>query len=162
MLAAAACATQALRDVELPIDGGQAKPLSLYSWRSLVSGERKTGTDKLALKPVHTRAAELRHKYDAEIQDYRNALDAWTAERKNILGAKKLDVSARRAKLEALGREPAAPKSPILILHEPTLEGLTKHLKVGYPSVGLFSSEGGQFIGGHAMSDDAKRRSAGL
>ena len=26
--------------------------------------------------------------------------------------------------------------------------------------MGLFSSEGGQFIGGHAMSDDAKRRSA--
>ena len=83
-----------------------------------------------------------------------------TADRKNILGNKKLDPSTRRAKLEALGREPAAPKSPILILQEPTLEGLTKHLKVGYPSVGLFSSEGGQFIGGHAMSDDAKRRSA--
>ena len=33
-------------------------------------------------------------------------------------------------------------------------------LKLGYPSAGLFSSEGGQFIGGHAMSDDAKRRSA--
>ena len=47
-----------------------------------------------------------------------------------------------------------------MTLSEPTIEGLTKHLKLGYPSVGLFSSEGGQFIGGHAMSDDAKRRSA--
>jgi hypothetical protein len=33
-------------------------------------------------------------------------------------------------------------------------------LRLGYPSVGLFSSEGGQFMGGHAMSDDAKTRSA--
>jgi len=124
------------------------------------SGERKTATDSLALAPIRTRSEQLRKRYDEDYPRYRNALDAWTAERKNIFTIKKLDPSARRAKLEALGREPAAPKSPILILQEPTLEGLTKHLKVGYPSVGLFSSEGGQFIGGHAMSDDAKRRSA--
>ncbi len=160
VLAAAACATQALRDVDLPIAGGQPKPLSLYFLAIAQSGERKTATDAQALKPIRTRSEELRHEYDEAHQRYRNALDAWTAERKNVLGDKRLDASARRSKLEALGREPSAPKSPILILQEPTLEGLTKHLKVGYPSVGLFSSEGGQFIGGHAMSDDAKRRSA--
>jgi hypothetical protein len=93
---------------------------------------------------------------------YRNAHDAWEAERKAILSKKGDSAETRRAKLDALGREPAAPKSPILILQEPTVEGLTKHLKLGEPSVGLFSSEGGQFIGGHAMSDDAKRRSAAI
>jgi hypothetical protein len=134
--------------------------MSLYFLTIAQTGERKTATDSQALKPIRTRSEELRKSYDEDYARYRNALDVWNAERKKILGNEKLDVSTRRARLDALGREPAAPKSPILILQEPTLEGLTKHLKVGYPSVGLFSSEGGQFIGGHAMSDDAKRRSA--
>jgi hypothetical protein len=160
VLAAAACATQGLRDVALPIAGGQAKPLSLYFLAIALSGERKTATDKLALKPIHQRADELRTDYDAASSHYKNALDVLTAERKKILSEKsKLDPVTRQAKLDAL-KEPKAPKTPILILQEPTLEGLTKHLKQGYPSMGLFSSEGGQFIGGHAMSDDAKRRSA--
>ena len=33
-------------------------------------------------------------------------------------------------------------------------------LAVGLPSVGIFAAEGGQFIGGHGMSDDAKLRTA--
>ncbi len=160
VLAAAACATQGLRNVQLPISDGQAKPLSLYFLAIAQSGERKTATDREALKPIHTRSEELRRRYAEDFPRYQNALDAWTAERKKILGNKKLDVSARRDKLDALGHKPAEPKSPILIVQEPTLEGLTKHLKVGYPSLGLFSSEGGQFIGGHAMSEETKLRSA--
>ena len=46
-------------------------------------------------------------------------------------------------------------------MEEPTVEGLAKLLLAGQPSVGVFSTEGGQFVGGHAMSDDAKLRSAG-
>jgi hypothetical protein len=34
-------------------------------------------------------------------------------------------------------------------------------LAIGLPSVGIFSAEGGQFIGGHGMADDAKLRTAG-
>jgi hypothetical protein len=160
VLAAAACATQALRDVELPIAGGQSKPLSLYFLTIAQSGERKTATDAQALKPIHARASELQRDYDSETLRYRNAWDVWTAERQKILKDKKLKAEGRKFELDQLGQEPAAPKRPILTLQEPTLEGLTKHLKIGYPSVGLFSSEGGQFIGGHAMSDDAKKRSA--
>jgi hypothetical protein len=160
VLAAAACATQALRDVELPIAGGQSKPLSLYFLTIAQSGERKTATDTQALKPINKHASELRRDYDAEHLKYRNALDAWTAERQKILKDRKLKAEGRKFELDQLGQQPSAPKSPILMLQEPTLEGLTKHLKIGYPSVGLFSSEGGQFIGGHAMSDDAKKRSA--
>ncbi len=160
VLAAAACATQGLRDVELPIAGGQSKPLSLYFLAIAQSGERKTATDAQALKPIHNRAGELKIEYGEESLKYRNALDTWTAERQKILKDKRLKAEGRKFELSQLGAPPSAPKSPILTLQEPTLEGLTKHLKIGYPSVGLFSSEGGQFIGGHAMSDDAKTRSA--
>jgi hypothetical protein len=37
---------------------------------------------------------------------------------------------------------------------------LTKAFANGWPSLGLFADEGGQFIGGHGMSDDAKLRTA--
>jgi hypothetical protein len=160
VLAAAACTAQALRNIELPIAGGQSKPLSLYFLTIAQSGERKTATDTQALRPLSDRAAQLRQDYDAKFRTYQNALDVWTAEKQKILKSRKLDASTRKFELDALGAEPSRPKTPILTLQEPTLEGLTKHLKIGYPSIGLFSSEGGQFIGGHAMSDDAKRRSA--
>ena len=147
VLAAAAYAAQAHRDIELPIAGGQAKPLSLYFLAIALTGERKSATDAIALKPVRERSDELRRDYDEALPAYRNAHDAWEAERKSICGKKSIDVETRRTKLQALGKEPTAPKSPILIIQEPTIEGLTKHLKVGYPSIGIFSSEGGQFIG---------------
>ena len=55
------------------------------------------------------------------------------------------------------------PLEPLLTCPEPTFEGLVKLLAVGWPSIGIFASEGGQFIGGHGMSDDAKLRTvAGL
>jgi hypothetical protein len=43
---------------------------------------------------------------------------------------------------------------------EPTYEGACKLLAVGRPSIGIFAAEGGQFIGGHGMNDDAKLRTA--
>ena len=49
---------------------------------------------------------------------------------------------------------------PILTVSEPTVEGLVKLLADSHPTIGLFSSEGGSFLGGHAMADDAKLRSA--
>jgi hypothetical protein len=49
---------------------------------------------------------------------------------------------------------------PVLTCAEPTFEGVCKLLAVGRPSVGIFSAEGGQFVGGHGMADDAKLRTA--
>jgi hypothetical protein len=41
-----------------------------------------------------------------------------------------------------------------LISSEPTIEALTKSLCFGLPSMGLFSDEGGQFLGSSTMSRD--------
>jgi hypothetical protein len=41
---------------------------------------------------------------------------------------------------------------------EPTFEGLTRLFAVGQPSLGLFSDEGGQFLGGHAMNTDNRQK----
>jgi hypothetical protein len=48
----------------------------------------------------------------------------------------------------------------MLTCPEPTYEGLCKYLQSGQPSIGVFSSEGGLFIGGHGMSDENKLRTA--
>ena len=48
----------------------------------------------------------------------------------------------------------------MLTCPEPTYEGLCKHLVSGQPSIGIFSAEGGQFIGGHGMTPEAMLRTA--
>src|SRR3984893_13986467 len=65
-----------------------------------------------------------------------------------------------KAALDALGPAPAAPLEPVMTCPEPTFEGLCKLFAVGQPSLGIFATEGGQFVGGHGMSDDAKLRTA--
>jgi hypothetical protein len=55
---------------------------------------------------------------------------------------------------------PTAPLEPILTCTEPTFGGLCKLFAVGHPSLGIFATDGGHFIGGHGMSDDNKLRTA--
>lgn len=43
-------------------------------------------------------------------------------------------------------------------MSEPTFEGLTKLFATGQPSLGLFSDEGGQFLGGRAMNSDNRQK----
>jgi hypothetical protein len=41
---------------------------------------------------------------------------------------------------------------------EPTFEGLTRLFATGQPSLGIFSDEGGQFLGGHAMNSENRQK----
>ena len=61
---------------------------------------------------------------------------------------------AKDADLRELGPEPTPPMTPQLIASEPTVEGLIKSMALGQPSQGVFSDEGGAFIGGHGMSEE--------
>ena len=69
------------------------------------------------------------------------------------------DIS-RRADLAALGPQPERPLEPVLICGDPTVEGLIKLLGRGQPTAGMFSAEGGQFIGGHGMAVEHKLKTA--
>ena len=146
--------------MQLPTGG--IKPLCLYLVTIARSGERKTSTDSLTLAPVRGREDELRTEHEAAVLDHRNALEVWETERKKILMKKNSDAAVRKSELDRLGPEPEPPLAPILVCHEPTFEGLVKLLIHGQPSVGIFASEGGAFIGGHSFSDDAKLRTAGI
>jgi hypothetical protein len=48
----------------------------------------------------------------------------------------------------------------MLTCPEPTFEGLTRLLAGGQPSMGIFSGEGGQFLGGHGMNQDNRLKTA--
>jgi hypothetical protein len=158
VLAVAGLAAQAHADIVLPTK--EVKPLSLYLVTIAPSGERKTSTDSLALVPVREREMDLRQEHEAARIGYENAHAAWDAQRKFVLANRKLDLASKKNALDSLGPEPRGPLSPILVCHEPTFEGLAKLLANGQPSVGIFASEGGAFIGGHGFSEEAKLRTA--
>jgi hypothetical protein len=160
VLAAATLAVQGHADIELPIGNGRRKPLSNYFVTVAATGERKSAVDEEALWPVRQREDALRdaHRFDEVM--YENAHEAWDAARKAGIKKHEGDRTAIKQTLDALGPAPLPPLKPVLTCDEPTYEGLFKLLAVGQPSGGIFAHEGGQFIGGHGMSDDAKLRTA--
>ena len=158
VLAAATLAAQPHVNIELPIGRGDIKPVSLYFITVGKSGERKSATNSQVMSSIKAREQDLNLKYKAALSAHEDELEVWQAERKKIL--KESDKATRLAQLAALGPKPKEPLRPIILLEEPTIEGLAKLLLTGQPSVGIFSAEGGEFVGGHAMKDDAKLRSA--
>lgn len=156
VLAAAALCAQAHADVQTL---GGARPLSLYVLTIAQSGDRKTATDDVALKPVkdHVRRAVL---------TYQTAQAEWERAREGVKLQR--DAARKRAKnsgstddytaeLREIAEEPP-PRKPWIVCGDPTSEGLMRSLAEGQYSQGVFSDEGGQFIGGHSMSDDTELR----
>lgn len=163
VLAAATLAAQAHADVVLPT--GQAKPLSEFFLTVAGTGERKTAVDTWATAAIRERETELVRDHQAELPGWRNRNEAWEKQRTQILGDKNkygnLEDKARA--LNAIGPPPPAPLKPLLTCPDPTFEGLTLYLAAGQPSVGVFSGEGGQFVGGHGLSAEHKLKTgAGL
>lgn len=158
VLAAAALAVQGHADVILPT--GHRKPLSLFCVTVAGSGERKSAVDSEALWPVRKREMALREAYDPEVQSWQNDRDAWAKAREDALKKGKGDREIIRAALDALGPEPRPPLLPILTMNEPNWPGLCRAFDEGLPSLGLFSAEGGGFLGGHGMSEENRLRTA--
>lgn len=99
----------------------------------------------------------MRRQYDDEAKEYRVSLAAFEAEKRSIERDNKLTHPERRQRLRDL-REPVAPLLPVIRAKEPNLEGLLNVLRQGRASIGIFTSEGGQFLGGHGMGQEAKTR----
>jgi hypothetical protein len=157
-LATATLAVQGHANVELPT--GHSKPLSSYFVSIAATGERKSAADDEAQWPVRKREATLRENYTVDKLTFENDKEAWERARDAAITAKgvKGDRALMKCALDALGPAPQPPLEPILTCGDPTYEGLSKLLAVGQPSVGIFTAEGGQFIGGHGMDDKAKLR----
>lgn len=157
VLAVASLTAQAHADVLHPATG-RAVPLSLFMLTIAETGERKSAADIEALAPVKKREFDLSRKYEFARQQWSNSHEAWETARIMAKKKGKGDRHTIEAALRAVGDEPTAPLSPALTVPEPTYEGLVKLYAVGQPSLGLFSAEGGGFIGGHAMREDGRLR----
>ncbi len=156
VLAVTTLAAQAHCDIELPT--GQVKPVSNNFVSIAASGERKSACDTEALWPIRKHEAKQRRAYDDKMLAYANEKSAWDAKRKDNEKNLKNDRAELKKALDDMGRPPAPPLDPMMTCPEPTFEGLCRLLTESAPSVGIFSAEGGQFIGGHGMSDENKLR----
>jgi hypothetical protein len=160
VLAAAALAVQGHADIVLPIGNGSARPLSCFFITVAATGERKSASDAEATWPIRKHEAALREKYDLDLPGHINDKAAWDTAREAAKKRGNGDRAAIRAALEAVGSAPIPPLTPMLTCPEPTFEGLCRLFLGGWPSQGIFAAEGGQFIGGHGMSDDNKLKTA--
>lgn len=151
VLAVAALSVQAYTDVQLPT--GERVPTSLFLITVAASGDRKSSADKLALRPVRTREHELHMEYMRAQADFLADQAAYTAARKKAVTGKR-GRNEIKAAIEACGEEPTPPPQPLLVCDEPTVQGMQRLYAEAMPSLGLFSDEGGQWLGGYAMSDE--------
>lgn len=156
VLAAATLAAQGLADVKLPRGGGKGRPLSGFFVTVAATGERKSTVDNLALAPVRMREGALREQYAEQAREYGIKAEAFSeAKKKATKGEKGRDSrTAIEANLRALGEAPLPPLQPMLTCTDPTSEGLGKMLAIAWPALGVFSDEGGTFVGGYGMNKD--------
>ncbi|MGH8349746.1 MAG: YfjI family protein [Pseudomonas sp.] len=134
VLATTALASQGHANVHLD---GRTYPLSLYLLTIACSGDRKSAVDQTALSAARQWEREQWDVYAEKLQAYRAALKTKYSRNNMDEGADLLE-----------------PVQPRLIIAEPTVEALVKNLCHGFPSMGLFNDEGGQFLGGSTMSKE--------
>jgi len=158
VLGACALVAQSRLNVEMPTR--EVVPCSLNLITIAGSGERKSSADKRALGPIYEHEKQLRQAYEPQQQRYlldKAAYDASLAAAKR--GAKNRDQV--RQNMEECGQPPIPPLMPMLLVEEPTIEGITKLLDEAYPSVGLFSDEGSRMLGGYSMQEEKQAGTGG-
>jgi len=154
-LAVASLAVQGFANVETL---GGTRPLSLYALTIARSGERKSACDAPLMTGLRAHEIEAGQAQRDALGSWENAHALWKKDRDRILQGRGEKRATAAADLEALGLEPSAPPSADRTVTEPTFEGLTKLFATGNPSLGLFSDEGGQFLGGHAMNSENRQK----
>ena len=104
----------------------------------------------------------MREVYDDETEQHRNEHDAWEKQRHQILSDKAVypNKASKQAALAEIGKEPEPPLTPMLLAPEPTYEGLVRLLREGQPAIGVFSNEGGRFVGSHAMNAENRLKTS--
>lgn len=161
-LAVASLAVQGFANVETL---GGDRPLSLYALTIARSGERKSTCDGLLMQGLQDFEREEAAQHRDDVKEWSTGHALWKVQHDSIISSVK-GKGAKSAKsqleaqvdLRALGDEPAAPPSPDRTVTEPTYEGLTRKFAEGMPSLGIYSDEGGQFLGGFAMSSDNRQK----
>jgi len=158
ILASAALLSQSHVDV---VVSGRVSPSSCFFLSIQESGGRKSAVDSIALQTFRDFEKGALRDHEKTMKFFQFNLKMYEDQRSQILNQRgKKKTEERHAALEKLGPPPSPPPVPIMLLQEPTLEGLTKHLSFSWPSIGLFADEGGRLIGGHAMNAENQLKTA--
>lgn len=157
VLAAAALACQPHRDIVID---GRIYPLSLYLLSIARSGDRKSTVDNLVLNEHQAVQQERFVKYAEEKKTYKKDLEAYKAACREAL-TKSGGCKGKKHALEDMGDEPEEPLCPQILMDEPSIEGLVRQFN-SVPSLGLFTDEGGVFVGGYAMSQEHRTRTVSV
>lgn len=152
----AACALVAQTRIVVEMPTREQVPATLFLFTIAASGDRKTSCDKLALHPVYQREARLREAYEQQAAHHSIELTAYTAAFNKAKAAGGKDRQKIAADLAEVGPPPIAPPMPMLLVEEPTVEGIVKLLDEAYPSIGLFSDEGAKMLGGYSMQEERR------
>ncbi len=153
VLSVANLVAQSLRNVDVD---GRVHPISEFFISEAISGDRKSEADKWALKAVTAWEKRKLEQYGVDIADFQIAEEAYKRSRAQCKSSPTARLTTEEISnaLKSMGDPPKRPRSPYIIVEEGTVEGLIKLLEHNLPSIGIFSAEGGQMIGGHAMNRD--------
>ena len=136
LLAAAALITQSIGNVR-SLDGA-TKPLSVYAMTVANSGDGKDSADRVALLKIHEHQR-------AEGKAYQAALAQLAAKPKGKKGAP---------------RDDDLPPAPYRLCADLTIEGLRRSFSEGIAAQGIFSTEAGAVLSGHAMTPENRTKTA--
>ena len=156
---------QGFADVEI-LGGGEA-PCSLFCLTIAESGERKSSCDRFFMTAVKNYEREQMEIYRKALAQHEKDFALWNEKNKRITKAAGGPPGEKTNKalkeLDALPPCPVQPTLPVLTAMDPTFEGLLKLYRTARPALGLFSDEGGSFIGGYAMNGENRLKTmAGL
>jgi len=157
VLAAAALAAQPHANVQTL---GGARPLALFILTIAGSGDRKTSADAVALAPIREHERAMHKEYNTKLREWNLQQEAQKLDLKKARGESE-DGAAYRDRLAAVEPDPP-PRKPWLVCSEPTAEGLVRSLADGQHAQGIFTDEGGQFIGGHGLSEESELRTIAM
>jgi Protein of unknown function (DUF3987) len=139
---------------------GGLRPLSLFLLSVADSGERKTSADALAGIPVHEHRALMVTAYKTALHEHEAAHEGHKMRVREAKEGAGTPADLERTLMEI--REAPAPRKPWFIVSEPTAEGLVISLRDGQLSQALATDEAGQFLGGHAMTEESELRTITL
>ncbi len=154
ILGALALAAQCRINVQLPT--GEVFPTSLFLFSVASSGDRKSTADRLALAPYYRRESDLRREYQEDQHRYMIDAAAYKAAVTHATKAGGKDREKINEFVTACGKPPMPPPQPMLLVDEATIEAIVKLLGDAMPSLGLFSDEGANMLGGYSMGDERK------
>lgn len=170
------CAQSALANAALAVQGHanavkpwsqKPGPISLFLLSIAESGDRKTTADEaLGGSAIAEHEAMREADYARDRLIYESEREAHEIAKSAVKAKSGKDgdsVKAIADRLTGLGPAPLPPLSPSLTFGDPTIEGVHRHYASGQPSSGLFSTEGGAFVGGVGMTaENALKTSAQL